>query len=351
MKFDYTLQPGMKEENRAVNVEGKPLISVITAYYNTGECFEQTFRCMKNQTFPWYEWIIVDDGTTDKKSLDRLNQLADQDERIRVIHQKNAGLSSARNTGIQESKTDLIFPLDSDDLIEPTCLEYEYWALYFNPNASWAYADSVGFEGQEYLWKTPFDPERMKKENLLTATALIRKKDALDVGLYTVKDFPFNEDWHFWLKLLAKGAFPVQIKGEYLFWYRRGNNGVLASVGKSKENEKKNKKLIEETANYIIKPNQPICFPSESCEAYVEPRNTSFERHVYRQHKKKHILFIFPWLSMGGADKFNLDLIKNLDKNKFEISVITTEKSENEWLQLFRKETSEVFNLPNFMSP
>ena len=46
-----------------------------------------------------------------------------------------------------------------------------------------------------------------------------------------------------------------------------------------------------------------------------------------------------------------MDLIKNLDKNKFEISVITTEKSENEWLQLFRKETSEVFNLPNFMSP
>ena len=235
MKFNYKQQPGLKEDNINRVTDDKPLISVITAYYNTGECFEQTFNCMRNQTFPWYEWIIVDDGTSDKESLSRLDELSKRDSRIKVIHQKNAGLSAARNTGIREANTELIFPLDSDDLIESTCLEYEYWALFFNEKATWAYSDSVGFEGQEYLWEIAFDPERMKTENLLTATALIRKEKALEVEVYTVKDFPFNEDWHFWLKLLAKGAFPVQIKGEYLFWYRRGNSGVLASVTKDKK--------------------------------------------------------------------------------------------------------------------
>lgn len=160
MKFDYTKQPGLYLWNNMFGSDGHPLISVITAYYNTGKCFEQTFNSVMNQTFPWFEWIIVDDGTTDKGSLDRLEKLGALDKRIKIIHQKNAGLSAARNTGINESSTDFIFPLDSDDIIEPTCLEYEYWALHFNPEATWAYSDSVGFEGQEYLWDVKFDPER-----------------------------------------------------------------------------------------------------------------------------------------------------------------------------------------------
>lgn len=351
MKFNYKQQPGLKEDNINRVTDDKPLISVITAYYNTGECFEQTFNCMRNQTFPWYEWIIVDDGTSDKESLSRLDELSKRDSRIKVIHQKNAGLSAARNTGIREANTELIFPLDSDDLIESTCLEYEYWALFFNEKATWAYSDSVGFEGQEYLWEIAFDPERMKTENLLTATALIRKEKALEVEVYTVKDFPFNEDWHFWLKLLAKGAFPVQIKGEYLFWYRRGNSGVLASVTKDKKNEEKNKKLIDETANYVIEPKPAVYFPLSTYKPYISPKRSAWDKKVYTTHNKIHVLFVFPWLSMGGADKFNLDLIKGLDKDKFEISIITTEKSDNEWLQLFRQETSEIFNLPNFLSP
>lgn len=350
MKFDYTKQPGLYLWNNMFESDGHPLISVITAYYNTGKCFEQTFNSVMNQTFPWFEWIIVDDGTTDKGSLDRLEKLGALDKRIKIIHQKNAGLSAARNTGINESSTDFIFPLDSDDIIEPTCLEYEYWALHFNPEATWAYSDSVGFEGQEYLWDVKFDPERLRKENHLPATALIRKKDALEVGNYTVKDFPFNEDWHFWLKLLAKGKYPVQIKGEYLFWYRRGEEGVLASVRKDDENREKNRKVISEAADMVVQPRQPICFPLNICKPYIAPKESTWNKHVYSQNEKIHILFLFPWFSMGGADKFNLDLIKKIDKNKFAISIITTEKGDNDWLQLFREETPEIFNLPNFMS-
>ena len=165
MKFDFSQQPGLIRWNRNLKFDGKPLVSIITAFYNAGKYFRQTYNSVMDQTFPWFEWIIVDDGSTDEESLLILNKLASSDQRIKVIHQANAGAPSARNTGILNSTTDYIFPLDSDDLIEPTCLEYNFWALYFNPKATWSYSDSVGFQNEEYLWDTSFDPERMKKTN------------------------------------------------------------------------------------------------------------------------------------------------------------------------------------------
>lgn len=350
MKFDFSQQPGLIRWNRNLKFDGKPLVSIITAFYNAGKYFQQTYNSVMDQTFPWFEWIIVDDGSTDEESLLLLNKLALSDQRIKIIHQENAGAPSARNTGILNSTTDYIFPLDSDDLIEPTCLEYNFWALYFNPKATWSYSDSVGFQNEEYLWDASFDPERMKKTNHLVVTALIRKQAALDVGCYSIQEGPFDEDWHFWLKLLAQGAFPVQIKGEYLFWYRRSENGVYASVHNNLQNNKRNKKIISEQAAFVIAPEKPVIYPTGVSKTYTLPVESKWNRSIYKEHHKIHILCLFPWLSMGGADKFNLDLLTGLDKECYEISIITTTPSDNAWLQRFREVTPEIFNLPNFLS-
>lgn len=351
MKFDFEQQPGLEYWDRPLVKDEKPLISIITPYYNSGKYFEQTFNCVIDQTFPWFEWIIIDDGSTDPKSLELLELLGKKDQRIKIIHQENSGASSARNAGIVAATTDYIFPLDSDDLIEPTCLEYEYWALKTNPKATWAYSNSIGFQGEEYLWEDKFDPDRMKRQNHLTVTALIRKSAALEVGMYTVQKFPFDEDWHFWLKLMEKGGFPVQITGEYLFWYRRGQTGVFASVRKNSSSIKRNKELIEKQAQFVIDPPKPVIYPLSSWEGYKTPELSEWDQYIYKKHTKIHILFVFPWLAMGGADKFNIDLLEGLDKDKYDVSVITTDKSNNEWIQRFRKITPEVFNLPNFLSP
>ena len=109
-----------------------------------------------NQIFPWYEWIIVNDGSTDRESVDRLKQISDRDSRIRILNKENGGISSARNLGIRESKTEYVVPLDADDLITPTYLEKLFWALYFEPGAAWAYTDGVGYQGQMYLWKISY---------------------------------------------------------------------------------------------------------------------------------------------------------------------------------------------------
>ena len=100
MEFDYAKEPGRKLLISNRESDGKPLVSIITPYYNAGKYFEQTFNCVMNQTFPWFEWIIVDDGSTDKPSLDTLERLSKQDTRIRVLHQSNQRQAAARNAAI-----------------------------------------------------------------------------------------------------------------------------------------------------------------------------------------------------------------------------------------------------------
>ena len=69
MKFDFSQQPGLIRWNRNLKFDGKPLVSIITAFYNAGKYFQQTYNSVMDQTFPWFEWIIVDDGSTDEESL------------------------------------------------------------------------------------------------------------------------------------------------------------------------------------------------------------------------------------------------------------------------------------------
>ncbi len=55
MNFDFTKEPGKVRLERGLTTEGTPLVSIITPYYNAGKHFEQTFNCVMNQSFPWFE--------------------------------------------------------------------------------------------------------------------------------------------------------------------------------------------------------------------------------------------------------------------------------------------------------
>ena len=180
--FDFSKEPGKINYNRNLVTTEKPLVSVITPYYNAQKYFTKLYPCVLNQTFPWFEWIIVDDGSNATGEDVFLEKIEKSDPRIKVVHKTNGGISSARNRGIRESNTDIVITLDADELIEPTYFELLYWALYYNPEASWAYTDSVGFQNQEYVWQFPFNAEKLKTYNFLVESAAIRKKDLIEVG-------------------------------------------------------------------------------------------------------------------------------------------------------------------------
>jgi len=97
-------------------------LSVIVPVYNAGEYFPVLVDSILAQTFRDFELILVDDGSTDD-SPKRCDAYAAQDERVRVIHKANGGVSSARNRGIEVARGEYVFFSDSDDYLYPECLE------------------------------------------------------------------------------------------------------------------------------------------------------------------------------------------------------------------------------------
>ena len=92
------------------------LISLIVPAYNAESYVAECLESIQNQTYMNLEIILVDDGSKDT-SGDICDQYAAYDERIKVIHQENGGLSAARNTGIEAANGDYIAFVDSDDYI------------------------------------------------------------------------------------------------------------------------------------------------------------------------------------------------------------------------------------------
>lgn len=351
MEFDYTKEPGRELFQRGLNHEGTPLVSIITPYYNAGKYFEQTFNCVMNQTFPWFEWIIVDDGSTDESSVELLKRLAAADERIILKRQANGGQSAARNAGIKAGTTEIVVPLDADDLICPTFLEELYFALAKHPETAWAYTDSVGFGAQEYLWRQPFSASRMKSENILVCTAAIRKQWLEKVGGYEVSDRHYDEDWHLWLKLLSQGAAPVHLSG-LGFWYRRSADGMQQSVQRDRVLREASKKKIEEAGKNVDTSVTAKEFPCSSAPGgYFVPKRSDWDRKVFKSHDKLRVMMLLPWMEMGGADLFNLDVCRKIDKSRFEVSILTTVPSEQSWRQWFEEYVTDIFDLPSFLEP
>lgn len=97
-------------------------ISIIIPVYNKEKYIEKLINSIEKQTYTNYEIIIVNDGSTDK-SLEICERLAKERNKIKLITQKNKGVSTARNTGIENASGDNIIFVDADDILEETYLE------------------------------------------------------------------------------------------------------------------------------------------------------------------------------------------------------------------------------------
>jgi glycosyltransferase involved in cell wall biosynthesis len=106
----------------------QPLVTVVVPNYNCGRFIAETLNSVFAQTYPYVEVIVVDDGSTDESAavLQRFQ------DRVRIVNQKNQGVSVARNRGIQEARGELIAFLDADDVWHPEKLAKQV-ALFDNP--------------------------------------------------------------------------------------------------------------------------------------------------------------------------------------------------------------------------
>lgn len=98
-----------------------PLISVIIPCYNHGRYLQEAFESIYSQGYPNIEIIVVDDGSTDNT-----REVTEKNVGVKYIYQENKGLSAARNTGIKNSKGDLLIFLDADDWLLPNAISTNF---------------------------------------------------------------------------------------------------------------------------------------------------------------------------------------------------------------------------------
>ena len=104
------------------------LISIIVPIYNVEGYVSTCIDSLLRQTYPHLQIILVDDGSTDRSGA-ICDKYARQDTRIEVIHQENAGLSAARNSGLKRAIGELIAFVDGDDYVHPQMYDTLYRAL------------------------------------------------------------------------------------------------------------------------------------------------------------------------------------------------------------------------------
>ncbi len=109
----------------------EPLISVIVPIYNVEQYLDRCIKSIVNQTYRNLEIILVDDGSPDS-CPDICDKWAEKDDRIVVIHQKNAGLSAARNSGLDMANGEFISFVDSDDALDCDMLAFLYGLIEQN---------------------------------------------------------------------------------------------------------------------------------------------------------------------------------------------------------------------------
>ena len=164
------------------------LISVIVPVYNVEQYLPKCIDTIVNQTYQNLEIILIDDGSTDNSGK-MCDEYLSNDNRIKVIHKENGGLSDARNIGLNIATGKYITFVDSDDYIDKNYVEILYNLLVKND------ADiSVGRNYREYPEKTV--NMGINKEMLLT------NEEALEKLLYE-DDF----DTSAWAKLYKKDLF------------------------------------------------------------------------------------------------------------------------------------------------
>ena len=192
-----------------------PLISVVIPIYNVENYLNECVDSVINQTYKNIEIILVDDGSPDNcpKICD---EYAKKDNRIKVIHKKNGGLSDARNCGINQSNGEFIAFVDSDDYIEKDYLSSMYKNLKDNDVkiAACGYVNLVNDKdvriiNYENIEKKYSTIEAEKYLNIVGYFNVSSCNKLFDKKLFENIKFPLNkksEDWFIMYKLIEKSG-------------------------------------------------------------------------------------------------------------------------------------------------
>ena len=196
------------------------LVSAVIPCYNAQSTIGRAIDSLLHQSIAIDEIVVVNDGSVDN-SLQVLQSIAKGNEKIKILNQKNKGVSKARNIAINEARGEFILTLDADDYFEPTFLEKAI--LKFAEDANYG-AVMCGYvriiDNKKVL---PYIPTEISLKSCLLnngalSCLLFKKKVLIEAGGYDEKLMMGYEDWDLNIRILKSG-YTFGIVKEVLFNY------------------------------------------------------------------------------------------------------------------------------------
>jgi glycosyltransferase involved in cell wall biosynthesis len=232
-----------------MNVSLAPVVSVVVPMFNVGKYIRQCIDSVLAQSFQHFELILVDDGCSDN-TLSIVETF--RDSRIRLIQQKNRGLSGARNTGIEASRGLYVALLDADDYWAAEKLQQHIHHLHSNSKVGVSYCPSLFVDDDSQLLGIGQFPKlhNISAQHVFCrnpvgngSAAVIRRSLLAEVGRFGSKQDKYrkmyfdeslkqSEDIEFWTRIAITTEWEFEGISEALTYYRVNDAGLSANLHK-----------------------------------------------------------------------------------------------------------------------
>ncbi len=208
-----------------------PLVSVILPTYNRAWTLKTAIDSVLSQVYPNIELIVIDDGSQDNTQ----ELLKEYNNKITILFQENAGVSSARNFGIKKSRGEFIALLDSDDAWDKRKISCQIEFFKANPKALICQTEEIWIRNHKRVnpkikHKKPsgmiFEPSLHLC--LVSPSAVMMKKEIFELKGYFNEDFTVCEDYDLWLRISA--SIPVYLIDKPYTIKNGGHKDQLSSL-------------------------------------------------------------------------------------------------------------------------
>jgi glycosyltransferase involved in cell wall biosynthesis len=351
------------------------LVSVIIPCYNRASIIERCIESVKSQKGNFdIEILVVDDGSTDN-TKDIIKKFKNV-QYIKIEH--SGGPSKPRNIGMQEASGEYFAFIDSDDEWAPDKIQKQI-SIIEKYNCDIVYTDAYYITESNKVIKERMLPRGIAKSGLIfndlvfsnfipLSSVLMKKGVYSRVGGFTENEEIGFEDYHYWLKAAASNEKFYFLDAPLLL-YRIGNKKYSIKVmGSDGENLhlkkvykdllgkvpslKNNIKLLKRQANRESKAFKIFNKSKRATNVAINILKVKLInlKKIDLVDRNKNVLFLIPWMTVGGADKVYLDIISNADQKKFSFFFINLEKGEkNTWKHRFEKYSKDIVDLPELI--
>lgn len=288
---------------------------------------EQTCAAMHRQTFPWFEWIVVLERSVSKADEEAIYKIAETDRRI-CIHRQEGNTEAAGDIS-RYCRAEYIAVLQAGDSPAPAYLEYMYWMLYYHPDACGAcVGGSIDFvSGRERGSLRLHAGRSIKGRKAVCHGAMFRRalRAGGKEGQPEIAECGKAEFGGLWLWI--RGRYLMQSEAGLLRYSGIGLSGKIP--------------LNMDIALFPGRRRQQTLYPPQFRE-WKERTEAVRENSV-------GILWLVPWMSMGGSERFNLDAVSGLQESGYKNYFAATVAGGKQWLEKFEACADEVYYLPDFL--